>query len=384
MKLLEYKAQELFERAGIPTMKGIVIDTPTGIVETLKAAQLQYPIVIKAQVQVGGRGKAGGIQFADNAQQAEEWCKKLLFTDLKGFKINQLLLVEKASPKQEWYLSIMLDRLRKCPLIIFSACGGVEIEETAKTDPDKIIKIPIDPFLGVKDYMVRYLMDKSGLSADYTLQIKDIIVRLYDVFQSNDCMLAEINPLALDQSGKIIALDGKVDVDDSALYRQSDILAFRDSLQEDPLVVEARTHNFLYIPIDIGGSVGVMSNGSGMLMSCIDLITKEGMTVGAAMDLGGGATSTRIAEAVRIMLSTPGIKAMFICIFGGITRCDEVATGLKIALANQPPDKIVVIRMEGTNKEEGLRIIESIDGNVISVDGIREGVAALNERRAQL
>ncbi|MGI6161421.1 MAG: ADP-forming succinate--CoA ligase subunit beta [Christensenellales bacterium] len=384
MKLLEYKAKELFEAAGIPSMKGVVIDKAEGISEKLSEAGLTYPVVIKAQVQVGGRGKAGGIQFANNAAEAEDWCKKLLFSDLKGFKVNQLLLVEKANPVAEWYLSIMLDRLSKCPLIIFSACGGVDIEEVAKTDPDKIIKLPINPFLGIQDYAVRYLIDKSGIDAKHTADMKDILVKLYEVFIKNDCLLAEINPLVLDANGSIIALDGKVDVDDSALYRQPDILAFRDSLQEEELVVEARKFNLLYIPVEEGGTIGVMSNGSGMLMSCIDLITKEGMKVGAALDLGGGATKEKISEAVRIMLSTPGMKAIFICIFGGITRCDEVAGGVKLALEKQEADKIVITRMEGTNKEKGLEIIASIGGDVVAVNGVREGVAALAERRASL
>ncbi len=380
MKLPEFKAKDLFELYDLPTMNGVVIDSLDNIEKQISDGGLSYPVVIKAQVQVGGRGKAGGIQFANNINEAKAVCEKLLFSDLKGFKVNQLLIVEKASPVQEWYLSIMLDRLSKMPLIIFSAQGGMDIEEVAKTSPEKIVKININPYYGLQDYTIQYLVDKSGIDAQYAPQLKVIIGKLYDAFREYSCLLAEINPLVVDASGKVIALDGKVDIDDDALYRLPDMMAFRETLPEDALVHEARTFKFLYISIEQGGNIAVMSNGSGMVMSCIDLITKAGMTVGAALDLGGGATADRIKEAVRIVLSNPDIDTLFISIFGGITRCDEVAGGIKMALETQSKEKTVVVRMEGTNKQQGLEIIAQVRGSIHSVDSIPEGVAALRER----
>jgi len=380
MKLLEYKAKDLFESYDIPTMNGVVIDSLDNLDKRISDGALKYPVVAKAQVQVGGRGKAGGIRFANNADELKAICKDLLFSELKGLPVNQLLIVEKASPKQEWYLSIMLDRHSKMPLIIFSARGGMDIEEVAKTEPEAIVKVTVNPFLGIQDYTVTYIVDKSGIGKEHAAQLKDLLVKLYAVFTEYDCLLAEINPLALDESGKLIALDGKVDIDDSALYRLPDIAAFRDSLPEDPLVKEARSFRFLYIPIEKGGNIAVMSNGSGMVMSCIDLISKNGMKVGAALDLGGGATADRIKEAVRIVLSNPDINTLFISVFGGITRCDEVAGGIRMALEGEHRNKTVVVRMEGTNKQQGLDIIKSIGGGIVSVDGIPQGVAVLKER----
>ncbi|HBR02800.1 MAG TPA: succinate--CoA ligase subunit beta, partial [Ruminiclostridium sp.] len=359
MKLLEYKAKELFEQFGVPVMHGCVVDDLGTIAQTIENAGLTYPVVVKAQVQIGGRGKAGGIRFADNAGEAGEHCRALLHSELKGYRVDKLLIVEKAEHEIEWYLSIMLDRLSKRPMIIFSAEGGVDIEETSRISPSRVHKLVIDPMIGIQAYMARYFLSASGLSLDYLGRMHELLCNLYRCFNAYDCMLCEINPLILDKKGQFIALDSKVDIDDSALYRLPDMAAFRDSIQEEALIREARDFGFLYIPIEKDGSIAVMSNGSGMLMSCIDLISREGMKVCAALDLGGGATSERIAQAVRILVSTPGIKALLINIFGGITRCDEVAGGIKLALMSAKKNMTAVIRLEGTNKEKGLEIIAS-------------------------
>jgi succinyl-CoA synthetase beta subunit len=379
MKLLEYKAQELFSKFGIPVKKGVVIDSADSVGRKIEEAGVVYPVVIKAQVQVGGRGKAGGIQFADNAAQAQEITDRLLFSELKGLKVNKLYIVEKAQPKVEWYLSIMLDRLSKCPLIIFSAMGGVDIEEVAKTDPEKILRIPVNPMLGITDYVVRYIETVSGIGKQKGF--KELLENLYRMFMDYSCMLAEINPLVLDADGSVLALDGKVDIDDSALLRLPDIEEFAKSLTVEPLVEEACKFGFLYIPIEEGGNIAVMSNGSGMLMSCIDLISQEGMKVGAALDLGGGATAERIKEAVRIVMAGEDIDMLLISIFGGITRCDEVAKGVKMALEQNKVQKTVIMRIEGTNKQQGLEIVDCIDG-VVAVKSIPQGVEALKERSA--
>ena len=385
MKLMEYQAQLLFKQFGVPVMRGCVVDNADCIAEAMAEADIHYPAVVKAQVQIGGRGKAGGIQFANNPEEAGAHAKRLLGSELRGLRVNKLYIVEKAAYKTEWYLSIMLDRLSKQPIIIFSALGGMEIEQTAKTDPEKIKKLVIDPMIGVQDYMARYLLSSSGLDIAYTKQLDALLKSLYSCFMKYDCMLCEINPLVVDNEGRLIALDGKVDIDDSALYRLPDVLAWREELPEEALVKEARKFDFLYIPVEEGGSIAVCSNGSGMLMSCIDMISKNGMKVGAVLDLGGGATAARIAEAMRILFSTPGVKAVLINIFGGITRCDEVAGGVKLAMEHHVLDgKLIVVRMEGTNKDKGIEIIEGLHSDVIRAEGLRESVAALLERRDRL
>ena len=387
MKLLEYKAKELFDKYSVPTMNGCVIDAPENMAAEIEKAGLSYPVVVKAQVQIGGRGKAGGIRFADTPAEARQHCEDLLFTQLRGYRVNQLLIVEKSeNNKTELYLSIMLDRLTKCPIIIFSANGGMEIEQTAKEAPEKIIKLVVDPFVGIKDYMAAYLLSRSGMDLSYKKQLTAMLQKLYALFMDYSCMLVEINPLVINAEDKLVALDGKIDIDDSAMFRLPDIQEFAAGLQPDnELIREAAKYNFLYIPVDPEGTITVVSNGSGMLMSCIDLISKEGMKVSAVLDLGGGATSDRIKEAIRILLSTPGAKALLINIFGGITRCDEVAGGVKMALEEAHQDKIVVVRMEGTNKDIGLATIASIqDVDIVSVPGLRECVKALADRRDRL
>lgn len=389
MKLLEWKAQDLFKKYEVPVMKGVVVDKAEGIEKAIEDGGVTYPVVVKSQVQIGGRGKAGGIQFAETPAEAKSWAEKLLGSQLRGFTVNQLYIVEKAQEnKQELYLSIMLDRLTKKPLIIFSAAGGMEIEQVAKETPEKIVKVTIDPFIGATDYTAIYLLSKAGLDISLKGQMIKLLKSLYNLFMDYSCMLVEINPLVIDKEGNLLALDGKIEIDDSAMFRLPDIQEFAKTVEtHEPLVKEAAEFNFLYIPIEEGGSIAVTSNGSGMMMSCIDLISKEGMKVGAGLDLGGGATAERIKEAIRILFSTPGVKAVLINIFGGITRCDEVAGGVKLAFEEHPElkDKIVVIRMEGTNKETGKEIIDSIKGvDIVMVPGLRESVQALVERRAKL
>ncbi|MDR1586752.1 MAG: ADP-forming succinate--CoA ligase subunit beta [Treponema sp.] len=378
MKLLEYQAKILFEKYGIPIQKGVVIDAAEGADEKIRAADLQFPVVIKAQVQIGGRGKAGGVQFACNTEEAAKLCDKMLGMDIRGFTANELLVLEKKDIAKEWYLSIMLDRYSKSPLLIFSPSGGMDIEETARTNPEKIARVPIDPIRGVQDYTIAYAMDKTGVERQYRGELKAMVEKLYRMFFDYYTMLVEINPLAIDDKGSLIALDGKVEVDDNALPFLPDITALRAKLQEDPQVIEARNVNFLFIPIEEEGNIAVMSNGSGMLMSCIDLISKKGMKVHAALDLGGGATAERIAEAVRIMLGRPKIDTVFICIFGGITRCDEVAKGAVIAMRkNEAAGKHLILRMEGTNKEEAAKIVAESNLPITVAEGIPNSVEAI-------
>lgn len=383
MDLMEYKAKELFDKYGIPVPKGVLIDD-AGEIAT-KLSGMRFPVVLKSQVQTGGRGKAGGIKFAGSLNEAVRIAGSIMGMNIRGHIVKELLVEERVEVSKELYLSIMLDRLTKSPMIIFSSMGGVDIEEIAQNNPEKVIKCEMDPFIGIKDYIVRYIINKSGIQPDLFNQLHDIIAKLYKLFCEYDCLLTEINPLVITYDNRIIAVDAKVSVDDSALIRQPDILAFRDSLMECRQVVEARRYHFLYIPCDPDGNISVISNGSGMIMSCMDLISKEGMKIGAALDLGGGATSERIAEAIRIVLSNKNIKVLFINIFGGITRCDEVAAGVKIAMEHgKNEEKMIIVRIEGTNKEKGMEILKGIKGRIIPVGSIKEGVRELASRRGQL
>lgn len=378
MNLMEYQAREIFSKYNIGVMKGLVIDTIDNL--EIKTKGLNYPLVVKAQVQVGGRGKAGGIQFAKSYDEVEEHCKNLLGSTLKGHKVNKLMIVEMAEYKIELYLSIVLDKESKKPMIIFSSGGGVDIEETAGSNPDSIVKLAIDPFIGVRMYDAIYLMNKTNIKADITKNLHDLLTKLYKMFISSDAMLAEINPLIVTEDNELIALDGKVTIDDSALYRHKDIEHKQNA--DDDLVYEAEKFQLLYIPIDNGGDIGVTSNGSGMLMSTIDLLSKKNLKVYSAIDLGGGATADRIQEAIRIIFFKSNVKDLYINIFGGITRCDEVANGIKNAIESTGIKGQIIARLEGTNKEKGINIIKTLGDNVIYVDGLQQGVDEIAKRRS--
>ena len=380
MKLLEYQAKELFDQFGLPVQKGCVVDELAAIPEKIKSAGLAYPVVVKAQVQIGGRGKAGGILFADSEQDAIARASELLFRDIRGLTANELLIVEKAEIAHEHYLSIMLDRASKSPLIIFSPQGGMDIEETARTNPESIARVSVNPLTGIRKYHTDYLLDVTGSDLDRKA-FAQFAGKLYKLFMEYNALLVEINPLAVDPHGRLIALDGKIDIDDSALFKLPDVLDYRGHLQEDPLVLEARKYNFLYIPLEETGDIAVMSNGSGLLMSCIDLLAKKGMAVAAALDLGGGATADKIKEAVRILLSSGQVHTLLISIFGGITRCDEVVEGVRLALCEQSEKKTVVIRMEGTNKEKGLEIVQSVAEQVTIAQSIPDAAEILYQKR---
>ena len=310
MKLLEYKGEELLKDFGIPIKNGVVVDSAEDIPCAIK--KLKAPYVLKVQIMAGGRGKAGGIKFADTAEDARKMCSEMIGMKIKNIIVKKILIAQKVDVLDEWYLGVILDRLNKCPMVIFSPLGGVDIEETARTSPDKIAKIAINPLLGIRYFTVRYIFKKYNLDNVYYEQFLAILKNLYKLFNDNDATLLEINPLAITDKNELLAIDCKADIDDSSLYRHADILEFRDTLDENKLIVSARKFNFLYIPLDADGDIAVVSNGSGMLMSCIDLITKTGARIGAALDLGGGATSDRIAEAIKIIFSRQKTKYLFV------------------------------------------------------------------------
>ncbi len=374
MDLMEYRAQALFEKQGIRCNAGVVVDSLTAL-EGNKD-RLVYPAVIKAQVKTGGRGKAGGVKFADSYEQAVKAAEQILGMDIKGHIVKKLMISKKQEVAREFYLSVMLDRGTKCPVFIFSPEGGMDIETLAKENPEKIFKSVVNPMLGAQAYIANYFASKAGLDKAQTKELAGIVQKLYQLFIANHCLLCEINPLAVDTDGSLIALDGKISVDDSALAKLPELAAAEDGEKTDPLVQEAADFNFLYIPCDPAGDIAVVSNGSGMIMSCIDHIAKHGMTVRASLDLGGGATADRIKEAVRIILADAKIHYLFINIFGGITRCSEVALGIKKAIEEYRITSPIIVRFEGTNKEIALETIKPLE-NVIYADGLISGVKEL-------
>ena len=372
MNLMEYKARDLFAEAGLPVATGFTVDS----IEELEQMEIPLPAVIKAQVETGGRGKLGGVKLADTRDEAISHAKNILGMDIKGHIVKKLMVVKKVEIKDEMYLSVMLDRNTKHHIIIFSPCGGMDIEQTAKTAPEKIFKMPIDPLLGYLPEDGYYLGSKAGLSFAQAKQLSKIIGQLYALCKKRYCTLTEINPLVVNDEGNLVAVDAKVVIDDSGVAFQPDLMELKKESMTEELVKEADSFNFLYIPCDPEGDVVVMSNGSGMLMSCIDHLARKGRKVAAVLDLGGGATSDRIRHAVRILFSTPGAKQLFINIFGGITRCDEVAGGIHLAVTEDGVTHPVVVRFEGTNKDKGLEIINDLT-NVIYADGLISGVDAI-------
>jgi succinyl-CoA synthetase beta subunit len=369
-------ARDVFDAHDIPSTSGVT----AGSVEELKnlAPDLLYPMVIKAQVQTGGRGKAGGVKFADNANEFIQKGKEILGMTIKGLTVEKVFCYPKVDIDREMYLSFTLDRKTKLPVMIFSPEGGVEINEIAEKNPEKLVKQIIPAGGKLDDFFIRYAIDKTGLEEDLAGQFTEICRKLYDAFIGHDCMLAEINPLIVDPEGKLLALDSKVDIDDNSLYRHQEMLPYKNEMTSDATVREARSFDFLFIPVKDEGNIAVISNGSGMIMSTIDLISKNGMDVTCALDLGGGATSDRIKEALRIVASRENVDTIFINIFGGITRCDEIAGGIDAAMANLGDTRLMV-RLEGTNKEAGLKHLKSLKGNIRIVEGLDEGVAALAE-----
>ncbi len=368
MDLMEFQARALFEEWGLPVLKGTTADNLSEL-----PTDLEFPVVVKAQVATGGRGKLGGIKMADNEAQLKEAAEAILGMDIKGHIVEKVMITEKADIADELYLSIMLDRNAKKHIILFSPCGGMDIEQTAKTNPEKIFKLEIDPIFGYNTADGMYLGKKAGLNKDQQKQLSALLEKLYKMVKVQGCMLAEINPLAVTTEGNLLALDAKVSVDDSMVSRHENLSAIKASHKQEALVAEAASYKFLYIPCDKEGDVVIMSNGSGMLMSCIDHVVRNNRVVSAVLDMGGGATADRIEHAVRILFSTPGSKVLFINIFGGITRCDEVAAGIRNAVENQEIDRPIIVRFEGTNKDKGLEIIQGLKG-VTYVDGLLSGV----------
>jgi succinyl-CoA synthetase beta subunit len=374
MKLHEYQSKTIFSKYGIPIPKGRVAATAHEAKQI--AEELGGRVVIKAQVLVGGRGKAGGVKLAKTPDEASQLATQILSMDIKGLPVRKVLVDEASSIDQEIYFSITNDRAAKKPVMIASAAGGIEIEEVAAKTPEKIIKSHIDPLLGLREYQARDVALAMDLPRDYMKDFVKIAMGLWEVYKATDATLAEINPLVITKEKKMIALDGKMMIDDNAIFRQLDLNEMRDTDEEAPAEIEARKYGLSFIKLD--GNIGCMVNGAGLAMTSMDVIKLFGGEPANFLDIGGGAGAEKVAAAMRIILSDPNVKAVLFNIFGGITRCDEVARGILEAMEEVKPKVPMVVRLVGTNAEEGRELLHNakmITADTLA-DAAKKSVAA--------
>jgi succinyl-CoA synthetase beta subunit len=338
------------------------------------AEELGYPVVIKAQVLIGGRGKAGGIKLAKDRAEAEEHANAILGMDIRGFTVHELY-VEKASEiDEEYYAAILLDRSAKKPLAMLSRMGGMDVEEIAERDPNAIVRLHIDPLVGFQQFHGRRLAFEAGIAEDVVRPVGALLARLYDTFVAEDATLVEINPLLITKAREVVALDSKFSVDGNALSRHPETAAFRNPAAEDPQEQMAHERGLTYVKLD--GDIGILGNGAGLVMSTLDVVAQQGGTPANFLDAGGGSKADAIVAAVEVILSDPKVKAVLFNIFGGITRCDEVARGL-IEAFNQVDVKVpFVVRLDGTNDVEGRQLLADANLPNVHVEQTMLGAAA--------
>jgi len=353
MDLLEYQGKQLFARHGIPVPTGIPART---VDEAVAAAdQIGYPCVVKAQVKIGGRGKAGGIKIAQNADEAREHATAILGLDIKGFIVHELWIEGASQIESEYYASIIFDRSAKKPLVMFSTKGGMDIEAVADETPEAIATLHVDPLLGFQAYEGRRLAFDGGVPADLVRPVGAFIAKLYDTFVAEEAMLVEVNPMIVTPERTVAALDAKVTLDDNALFRHKENAELRDPSAEDPQEQMAHERGLTYVKLD--GDIGILGNGAGLVMSTLDVVAQFGGEPANFLDAGGGSKAEAITSAVEVILSNEKVKAVLFNIFGGITRCDEVANGLIEAFRLINPTVPFVVRLDGTNDVEGRRIL---------------------------
>jgi succinyl-CoA synthetase beta subunit len=353
LKLQEFQAKRIFGQYGIPVPQGEVAETPDEARDIAK--RLGGPVVVKSQVLVGGRGKAGGIKLAQTPDEAEQVAGRILGMDIKGLTVKKVLVDPAADIKTELYLGMVLDRARRRVVVMASSAGGVDIEEVAATTPEKIVTVSVDPCLGMREYQARNIGVSIGLPRELLGKFAQICQGLYHCYMGTDASLAEINPLAILGDGTLKALDGKIVLDDSALFRHPDLAAMRDEDEETSEEREARLNGLSYVQLD--GEIGCMVNGAGLAMATMDIIKLYGGEPANFLDVGGGAKADKVAAALRIILSDPKVKAVMFNIFGGITRGDEVARGILQALDEVKTAVPMVVRLVGTNAEEGRALL---------------------------
>ncbi len=357
MKIHEYQAKELFRADGVPVPPGEVARTADEVYNI--ARRYGKPVVVKSQVLVGGRGKAGGVKLAKDADEARKHAETILGMDIKGLTVDKVLITQAVKIDTEIYLGVIMDRASQRPVIMASAAGGVEIEEVARENPDAIQRLTVDPLHGLLPFQSRVLASKLHDDFKVIRQIATIIEKLYRTFVRVDASLAEINPLVVTPEGKVLAIDAKINIDDNALYRQPEIELLRDLSAEDPGEVAARKMGLSFVRLE--GNVGNIVNGAGLAMATMDLIKIYGGEPANFLDIGGSSNPEKVVTAINIILSDPSVKSIFINIFGGITRCDDVARGLVAAFEKLDIKLPIVIRLTGTNEAEAKEILAEMD-----------------------
>ena len=361
MDLLEYQGKELLARQGVPVPNGHAAKT---VDEAVAAAeQIGYPCVVKAQVQIGGRGKAGGIKLANNVEEAREHSEAILGMDIRGLTVHEVWVEEASDIASEYYASIVFDRSAKAPLVPLSTKGGMDIEAVADEDPDAIARLHVDPLLGFQDFHGRRLAFDAGVDEDVVRPIGQMLAKLYGAFCDEEAMLIEVNPLIITTDRQVKALDAKVTLDNNALFRHPENAALSDPSNEDPQELMAKERDLTYVKLD--GDIGILGNGAGLVMSTLDVVAQAGGSPANFLDAGGGSKAEAITAAVEVILSDPKVKAVLFNIFGGITRCDEVAKGLIEAFAQIKPTVPFVVRLDGTNDEAGRKLLA--DANLPNV-----------------
>jgi len=379
MDLFEYQARDLFEAHGVPVLPGAVAATAH---EAKAAAEkIGGKVVVKAQVKIGGRGKAGGVKLAENPDDAFEKAQAILGMDIKGHTVHKVMIAAAAPIESEYYLAILLDRAARSFLVMASVSGGMDIEEVAHKTPEKLAKVHIDPNLGISIDSAIDIVRKGGFPADVEKGVADVLVTLWKTFQSSDATLVEVNPLVKTADGRIIALDGKVTLDDNSAFRHPDHEALIDHAATNPLEALAKEKDLNYVKLD--GEVGVIGNGAGLVMSTLDVVAYAGEKFGGVkpanfLDIGGGASAQVMADGLSIILGDPAVKSVFVNVFGGITACDAVANGIVQALAmlGDKATKPIVVRLDGNNVNEGRRILNEANHPLVQQLDTMDGAAA--------
>jgi succinyl-CoA synthetase beta subunit len=369
--LLEYQGKQLFAKHGVPVPEGRPAATVEEAVEA--AEELGYPVVVKAQVLIGGRGKAGGIKLAQDRAEVEQHAGAILGMDIRGFTVHELYVERASDIAEEYYAAILLDRTAKQPMAMLSRMGGMDVEEIADTDPNAIVRVHVDPLIGFQDFHGRRLAFAAGIADDVIRPVGALLAKLYEAFVAEDALLAEVNPLLVTGEREVVALDAKVTIDGNAIFRHPDIAAFRDVGSEDPQERMAKERGLTFVKLD--GDIGILGNGAGLVMSTLDVVAQAGGKPANFLDAGGGSKAEAIVDAVEVILSNPSVRAVLFNIFGGITRCDEVARGLVTAFGQVDVKVPFVVRLDGTNDEEGRRILAEADLPHVHIEKTMDGAA---------
>src|SRR5438034_4605451 len=371
MDLLEYQGKQLFRAHGVPVPDGRPASTVEEAVEA--AEELGYPVVVKAQVLIGGRGKAGGIKLAKDRSQVEKHAGAILGMEIRGLTVHELYVERASDIAEEYYAAILLDRTAKKPMAMLSRMAGMDVEEIAAKDPNAIVRVHVDPLIGFQDFHGRRLAFASGIASDVVRPVGALLSKLYETFVEEDALLVEVNPLLVTADREVVALDAKVTIDGNSVFRHPDTAAFRDVSAEDPQERMAKERGLTFVKLD--GDIGILGNGAGLVMSTLDVVAQAGGRPANFLDAGGGSKAEAIVDAVEVILSNPNVRAVLFNIFGGITRCDEVARGLVTAFGQLDVKVPFVVRLDGTNDEEGRRILAEADLPNVHVETTMDGAA---------